>query len=149
MSKFESYRTFRAIKSLFILAVLAFLYIPICLVAKLKYYLHCKSKPVEKKGVTIVVTGAKMYKATMFVKWLGQAGYNVILVETEKFWCSGSRFSKYVSKFYTVSDAKTQPDKYVEDLCRICRDHEASIFIPVCAPATEELDAIVGDKLSA
>ena len=41
MSKFESYRTFRAVKSLFILSVLAFLYIPICLVAKLKYYLLC------------------------------------------------------------------------------------------------------------
>jgi len=109
MSKFEENRTFRAVKTLLILSILAFFYMPICLMAKLRYYLLCKGKRVKKNGITVVVTGAKMYKSTMFVKWLGQAGYDVILVETEKFWCSGSRFSKYVTKFLTVSDAKNYP----------------------------------------
>lgn len=147
MSKFEENRTFRAVKTLLLLSLLAFVYIPICLVAKLNHYLLCKGKRVKKNGITVVVTGAKMYKSTMIVKWLGQAGYDVVLVETEKFWCSGSRFSKYVSKFCTVSDAKKHPKKYVEELYKICMDHNAKVFLPACAPATEELDSIVGSKL--
>mgnify|MGYP001434307104 CR=1 FL=1 len=125
MSKFEENRTFRAVKTLLLLSILAFLYIPVCILAKLRYYLLCKGKRVKKNGITVVVTGAKMYKSTMFVKWLGRAGYDVILVETEKFWCSGSRFSKYVTKFLTVSDAKKYPKKYVDELYKICMDHNA------------------------
>ena len=147
MSKFEEYRSFRALKTLLILSLLAFVYVPICFVAKLSHYMRCKSKEVKKNGITVVVTGAKMYKSTMIVKWLGRAGYDVVLVETEKFWCSGSRFSKHVSKFYTVPDAKRHPEKYVQELYKICMDHKAKVFLPACAPATEELDSIVGSKL--
>lgn len=88
-----------------------------------------------------------MYKSTLFVKWLGKAGYDIVLVETEKFWCSGSRFSKYVKKFYTIADALTKPEKYVEDLVAICKDNNAKMFIPACAPATEKLDSIVGQQV--
>ena len=69
-----------------------------------------------KKDVTIVITGAKMYKSAMLVKWLGKAGYRIILVETEKFWCSGTRFSKYVDEFHTVACALNNPDQYVKDM---------------------------------
>jgi len=68
-------------------------------------------------------------------------------VETEKFWCSGSRFSKYVTKFCTISDALTKPEQYVNDLVKICKDNNANFFIPVCAPATEKLDSIVGQQV--
>lgn len=88
-----------------------------------------------------------MYKSTLLVKWLGAAGYDIILVETEKFWCSGSRFSKYVTKFCTVPDAITKPKEYVQELVRICKENDAKIFIPVCAPATEKLDSEVGSQL--
>lgn len=149
MSKFEVNRTFRALKTLLFLSLLAFVYMPICILTKLKYYLLCKGKSVKKNGITVVITGAKMYKSTMFVKWLGRAGYDIILVETEKFWCSGSQFSKYVTKFITVSDAKQYPKKYVDELYQICMEHNAQIFIPACAPATEELDSMVGSFLRA
>lgn len=119
-------------------------YIPICLIATLKYYLLSNDTTQPKKNITIVITGAKMYKSTLFVKWLGKAGYDIILVETEKFWCSGSKFSKYVKKFYTVADALSQPEQYVNDLLRICKENNAKMFIPACAPATEQLDSIVG-----
>lgn len=144
---FENNRRYRVVKTLFYLFILACIYLPICILAKLKHVLLCRGKSVPKKNITIVITGAKMYKSTLFVKWLGRAGYDIILVETEKFWCSGSRFSKYVKKFYTVSDAKTMPKQYVKDLVKICKDHNAKMFIPACAPATEKLDSIVGEQL--
>ena len=113
MGIFEEKRLYRAACTLTSLFILAIIYVPICLIAKLKHYLLCQGTRVEKKNVTIVITGAKMYKSTLFVKWLGKAGYDIVLVETEKFWCSGSRFSKYVKKFYTVADALTKPEQYV------------------------------------
>jgi len=35
----------------------------------------------------------------------------------------------------------------VKDLVRICKENNAKIFIPACAPATEKLDSIVGQEL--
>lgn len=144
---FEDYRRYRAIKTIMTLMILAVLYIPVLLLAKLRYYLSCKRSASYKKNITIVITGAKMYKSTMLVRWFGKAGYNIILVETEKFWCSGSRFSKYVNKFYTVSCAMSKPDQYVSDIIDICKKHKCDWFIPACAPATEVLDAVIGKKL--
>jgi len=109
MGVFEDNRRYRAIKTLIYLYFLALVFIPICIWTKIRYYLLCRSKSRQKKNVRIVITGAKMYKSTLLVKWLGAAGYDIILVETEKFWCSGSRFSKYVTKFYTIPDAIKKP----------------------------------------
>lgn len=147
MGVFEDNRRYRAFKTLFYLFILALMFVPICIWTKLKYYLLCKSKSRQRKNVKIVITGAKMYKSTLMVKWLGAAGYDIILVETEKFWCSGSRFSKYVSKFCTVPDALTKPKDYVKELIKICKENDAKIFIPACAPATEQLDSEVGSEL--
>jgi carbamoylphosphate synthase large subunit len=88
-----------------------------------------------------------MSKACMFVRWFGRAGYKVILIETEKFWCSGTRFSKYVHKFYTVSDAIKFPKQYKQDILEICKRHNIDMFIPVCAPATEQLDSEITTEL--
>ena len=147
MGVFEDNRRYRAVKTLIYLYILALMFVPICIWTKLKYYLFCRSKPRQKNNVKIVITGAKMYKSTLLVKWLGEAGYDIILLETEKFWCSGSRFSKYVSKFYTIPDAITKPKEYVKELVKICKENDAKIFIPACAPATEQLDAVVGNQL--
>ena len=137
MGVFEDNRRYRAIKTLIYLYFLALVFLPICIWAKIRYYLLCKSKSRPKKNISIVITGAKMYKSTMLVKWFGSAGYDIILVETEKFWCSGSRFSKYVTKFYTVPDALTKPNEYIQEMVKICKENDAKIFIPACAPATE------------
>jgi len=148
MSSFEDYRRYRAIKTILQLTILACIYVPICILAKLRYLILSRKEASPKKNITVVITGAKMYKSTLFVKWMGKAGYDIILVETEKFWCSGSRFSKYVNKFCTVADALKNADQYVEDLVSICLKNDAKIFIPVCAPATEKLDSIVGNRLA-
>ena len=83
----------------------------------------------------------------MFVRWFGRAGYKVILIETEMFWCSGAKFSKYVDKFYTVSDAIKYPKQYKTDILNICKRHNVDWFIPVCAPATEQLDSEIATEL--
>lgn len=93
------------------------------------------------KNKTVVINGGKMQKSLLCVKWFGQAGYNVIVVETQRYWVSSSRFSKYCTKFYTVSDCRTNPEKYKAEIVKICKDHNAEYFIPVCAPASEKLDA--------
>jgi len=149
MGAFEDNIRYRAFKTILQLIILACIYIPICIITKLRYLILSRDKAPPRKNITIVITGAKMYKSAMFVKWMGKAGYDIILVETEKFWCSGSRFSKYVKKFVTVADALQNPDKYVEDMVSICLKNDAKIFIPVCAPATEKLDSEVGQRLKA
>jgi len=147
MGTFEDNIRYRAIKTILQLFLIACMYIPICILTKLRYLIRSKDKASPKKNITIVITGAKMYKSTLFMKWMGKAGYDIVLVETEKFWCAGSRFSKYVKKFVTVADAIQDPDKYVEDMVSVCLKNGAKIFIPVCAPATEKLDSVVGERL--
>ena len=147
MGAFEDNIRYRAIKNILQLFVLACIYIPICIMMKLRYLILSSNKATPKKNITIVITGAKMYKSTLFLKWMGKAGYGIILVETDKFWCSGSRFSKYVKKIVLVADALQDPDKCVEDLVSTCLKNDAKMFIPACAPSIEKLDSVVGKRL--
>lgn len=143
---FEDFPVWRVVKTLFYLLSLAIIYIPLCICLSIKYYLF-KYKPVENKGITVVVTGVRMSKGTMLLKWFGKAGYKVVVVESEDFWCAGSRFSKYVSEFHTIPSKC--PKAYVKNLVQIVKDCKAQYFIPACSPATEEWDAMVADELSA
>ena len=56
-------------------------------------YPRPKCTKIEGPQKTILITGGKMLKSSLFARWFGEAGYRVILVETHKYWCCGSRFS--------------------------------------------------------
>lgn len=88
----------------------------------------CKSK-------TVLVSGAKMTKALFYVRALGRAGHRVVLIETPKYWLSGSRFSRFVSSFYTVPDPRFEEEKYTEAVLKICKDEAVDVFVPLSAPS--------------
>ena len=89
-----------------------------------------------------------MSKSLYLIRWLGEAGHKVILYETPKYWCSGSRFSKYVHAFYTVSDFREdEGKKYRQELLEIAKRHQIDWFIPACSPASENIDSFVADDL--
>ena len=96
----------------------------------------------------VLVSGAKMSKSLYLIRWLGEAGHKVILYETPKYWCSGSRFSKYVETFYMVSDFREdEGKKYRQEILEIAKRHNIDWFIPACSPASENIDSFVADDL--
>ena len=81
-------------------------------------------------------------------KWFGQAGYRVIVIESPRYWACSTRFSKYCTKFYTVTDCRENPEKYKSEIIDICKKENADVWFPVCAPASEQLDSEIADILS-
>jgi len=55
---------------------------------------------------TVLVTGGKMAKSLFVARALWGAGHRLVLVETEKYWCSGSRLSRAVWASATVPDPR-------------------------------------------
>jgi len=99
---------------------------------------HTPFKKDESQGDqwTILVTGAKMAKALIVSRCLWRAGHRVVLVESSKYWCSGSRFSRSVWKFETVSDKN-----YISDIVDLIKKYKVDIFLPVASPKSVFMDA--------
>ncbi len=96
----------------------------------------------------ILITGGKMTKALQLSRSFQQAGHQVILVETQKYWLSGHRFSRAVSKFYTVPVPEKEPDNYTQKLLDIVKKEKIDVFIPVSSPVASYYDSLAGTKLS-
>ncbi len=82
----------------------------------------------------ILVTGGKMTKALQLARSFHASGHTVILVETQKYWLTGHRFSRSVSRFYTVPAPKTDSDAFVQALLEIVKREEIDVFVPVTSP---------------
>jgi hypothetical protein len=121
-------------------------------------YHYCfKATAVKAEGAegdvrTILVTGGKMSKALHIARCLKKAdptNVRIVLVETHKYWCSGSRFSNTVWKFETVSDpARQDPALYQRDLDAICRKYNVDVFVPVSSPTSSVHDAAFGHRFT-
>jgi len=101
----------------------------------------------KKAGLqrTVLVTGGKMAKSLNIARALWRAGHRVVLVETDKYWCSGSRLSKAVWAFDTVSDPRVGADggaAYLADLQRVFEEHGCDTFLPVSSPFSAHYDAM-------
>lgn len=140
--------------------VLLLAFLPICLCLSWCYYITrqikdliatitMRSTKVEigSKKQTIVINGGKMQKSLMICKWFGQAGYNVVVIESPRYWACSTRFSKYCTKFYTVTDCRESPEKYKTEIIKICKENNAQIWFPICAPASEKLDSEIAKIL--
>eukprot|EP00585_Thalassiosira_rotula_P007485 CAMPEP_0196143064 /NCGR_PEP_ID=MMETSP0910-20130528/12595_1 /TAXON_ID=49265 /ORGANISM="Thalassiosira rotula, Strain GSO102" /LENGTH=725 /DNA_ID=CAMNT_0041404457 /DNA_START=72 /DNA_END=2249 /DNA_ORIENTATION=+ len=138
-----------------LLAVLATT--PLLLSYVLRQYLRCLRLPwkhassenpaAEDAGLqrTVLVTGGKMAKSLYIARALWRAGHRVVLVETDKYWCSGSRLSKAVSTFDTVADPRVSADSgdaYLADLQRVFEEHGCDTFLPVSSPFSAHCDAM-------
>jgi hypothetical protein len=121
------------------------------------YHMILKAAPAKAEGVageqrTILVTGGKMSKALHIARCLKKAdpaNVRIVLVDTHKYWCSGSRFSSAVWKFHTVSDpARADPALYQRDLQALCRKYNVDVFVPVSSPTSSLHDAAFGRRFT-
>jgi predicted ATP-grasp superfamily ATP-dependent carboligase len=97
---------------------------------------------------TILVSGGKMTKALQLARSFAAAGHRVILVETHKYWLSGHRFSKAVSRFYTVPAPQKDPDGYIQALVEIVKKENVDVYVPVCSPIASYYDSLAKPALS-
>jgi predicted ATP-grasp superfamily ATP-dependent carboligase len=110
--------------------------------------------PFPKKAVvaahplTILVSGAKMTKALQLARSFHTAGHKVILIEGHKYWLSGHRFSKAVSRFYTVPAPQSEPEGYIQALVEIVKKENVDIYVPVCSPVASYYDSLAKPVLS-
>jgi len=100
-----------------------------------------------KQQRTVMLTGGKMSKALHCARCIWKAGHKVVLVETPRYWCSGSRFSRSVAAFELVTCPREDPDAYVRDMLAVARKHQVDLFIPVSSPAASVHDAKVKELL--
>ncbi|MEG5019127.1 MULTISPECIES: ATP-grasp domain-containing protein [unclassified Microcoleus] len=108
-------------------------------------------KPFQSRSTTatpqtILISGGKMTKALQLARSFHQAGHRVILVETEKYWLTGHRYSWAVDRFYTVPNPQT--DEYPQALLKIVQQEKVNVYVPVCSPVASYYDAEVKRVLS-
>ncbi|TAH25561.1 MAG: ATP-grasp enzyme, partial [Oscillatoriales cyanobacterium] len=108
-------------------------------------------KPFQSRSLaatpqTILISGGKMTKALQLARSFHKAGHRVILVETEKYWLTGHRYSWAVDRFYTVPNPQTE--EYPQALLKIVQQERVNIYVPVCSPVASYYDAEVQSILS-
>lgn len=111
------------------------------------------SSPFRKQTIianpqTILLTGGKMTKALQLARSFHEAGHNVILIETHKYWLSGHRFSNAVKKFYTVPAPEKDPDGYCQAILDIVQTENIDAFIPVSSPVASYYDSLAGELIA-
>jgi len=89
----------------------------------------------------VLLTGGKMAKSLHMARALSKAGHRVVMVESHKYWCSGSRFSNAVYAFETVTCPRRSGEQYLQDLQHVFDKHQCDYFVPVSAPAAAVWDA--------
>merc|ERR1711988_31163 len=107
------------------------------------------ASPVGEQAKMVLVTGGKMSKSLFHVRWLWKAGYKVVLLETEQYDVSGSRFSRGVHAFETIPCPRTDSEGYIAGLVRLAVKYKADFFLPVASPAAATWDAMAKPKLEA
>ena len=101
-----------------------------------------------KNPKNILITGGKMTKALQLARSFHQAGHQVFLVETHKYWLSGHRFSHAVKRFYTVPAPEKDANGYSQELLKIVQKERIDVFIPVSSPVASYYDSVAGTLLS-
>jgi len=104
-------------------------------------------RPVAADAPVVMLTGGKMAKSLHFARWFWKAGYRVVMVETEKYWLVGSRWSAAVTAFETVPCPRTDPEGYIDGLVRVAQKHGANFFVPVSSPAAAISDSAAKPRL--
>jgi hypothetical protein len=105
-----------------------------------------RCSPSADRPQTILLSGGKMTKALHLARAFHRAGHRVILVEDRRYRFSGHRFSRAVSRFYTVPPAGDAG--YAGALEEIVRRERVDVYIPVCSPASSRHDALAKARLS-
>ncbi|MEL4895709.1 ATP-grasp domain-containing protein [Crocosphaera sp. Alani8] len=105
-------------------------------------------KKVNQNPKKVLLTGGKMTKSLQLARSFYNAGHEVILVETDKYWLSGHRFSKAVKGFYTVPAPEKDQAGYYQGLLNIVQKENIDVFIPVSSPVASYYDSVAGNLLA-
>lgn len=96
----------------------------------------------------ILISGGKMTKALQLARSFYAAGYRVVLIETDKYWLTGHRFSRAVDAFYTVPAPQKDPEAYIQALVNIAKQENIDVYIPVCSPISSYYDSLAKPALA-
>lgn len=107
-----------------------------------------RKRIVVERPKKILLTGGKMTKALQLARSFHEAGHQVFLVETHKYWLSGHRFSCAVKGFHTVPAPEKDSNGYCQELLKIVRQEGIDVFIPVSSPVASYYDSLAGTLLS-
>jgi predicted ATP-grasp superfamily ATP-dependent carboligase len=110
--------------------------------------LFTKPTTVAAHPQNILISGGKMTKALQLARSFHAAGNRVILIEGHKYWLSGHRFSKAVSRFYTVPAPQDDPESYTKALLEIVKKEKIDVYVPVCSPVASYYDSLAKPVLS-
>ncbi|WP_315791972.1 ATP-grasp domain-containing protein [Fischerella sp. JS2] len=105
-------------------------------------------KAIATKPKNILISGGKMTKALQLARSFHAAGHRVVLLETHKYWLTGHRFSKAVSRFYTVPTPQDHPEAYTQALLDIVIKESIDVYVPVCSPVASYYDSLAKPTLS-
>ena len=105
-------------------------------------------KVVVKNNKNIILTGAKMTKSLQLARLFKAAGHKVFLLETNKYWLSGNRFSNAIAGFYTVPEPKEDWNGYSQKLLDIIKKENIDVFIPVSAATLNYYESLVKPVLA-
>ncbi|MDE5097635.1 MAG: ATP-grasp enzyme, partial [Trichodesmium sp. St16_bin4-tuft] len=111
------------------------------------------SLPFTKKLVAdnpknILITGAKMTKCLQLARSFHAAGHKAFILETNKYWLSGNRFSNAVTGFYTIPAPNKDWDGYCQGLLEIVKKENIDVFIPVSSPVGSYYESLAKPLLS-
>lgn len=118
------------------------------LIWNLLTYPFRKKLPPTANPKNILITGGKMTKALQLARSFHAAGHRIILVETQKYWLVGHRFSNAVDRFYTVPAPQQDPQAYTQALLDILKKENIDVYVPVCSPVASYYDSLAKPVLS-
>ncbi len=96
----------------------------------------------------ILITGGKMTKALQLARSFHSAGHSVVLIETEKYWLTGHRFSNSADCFYTVPAPKQNPEAFTQALLDIVQRENIDVVVPVTSPVESYYCSVAKPVLS-
>jgi hypothetical protein len=96
---------------------------------------------------TAIVSGGNKTKALHVCRHLHRAGWRVVLVDSDKNWCSCSRFSNSVAKFYPVPIPNEKPLDYLKAMARIGAREHAALFVPVSIAQYSVYEALAAELM--
>lgn len=147
MAAFETMPRLRALLSVVLLTLFIPFSLLYCVVAWIVSIGQSQRRPVTDDSPVVLLTGGKMAKSLHFARWFWKAGYKVVMVETDKYWLVGSRWSRAVTAFETIPCPRSDAQGYVEGLVRVANKYQADYFVPVASPAAAVSDSAAKEHL--
>lgn len=122
---------------------------PICMITSFVIWLlgverHPENRLPVSSRRKILVCGDTATKAIHIIRMLGKAGHTVIIIDWMGWW-SVLRWSKYVSKVYSVPRDREQ---YITRVIEIALSEKVDCYIPVIKKDYAMADAQIGELLS-